>query len=73
MLLELIMFQAKMQHCLRDMNSLAKTRNSRKSMPVQMSIKQDLTPTEISSVAQSLIKGDTITFFMDNCQSIYDG
>jgi hypothetical protein len=41
--------------------------------PVRTSIKKDLTVAEISCVARSLLRGDAINFFVNNCQLIYEG
>ena len=40
---------------------------------VRTRAKKDLTETEISCVAQSLIQGDSIDFFINNCQLIHEG
>jgi hypothetical protein len=49
-----------------------KNMKPRKTRPVQTSIKRDLAVTEVNSVAQSLIQGESISFFINNYQLIYD-
>jgi hypothetical protein len=48
-------------------------KNTKPSGPIRTRTKRDLTTTEISCVARSLIQGDAINFFINNCQLIYKG
>jgi hypothetical protein len=39
---------------------------------LRLSDKKDLTPSEISIVAQRLIKNDSVIYFLNNCRLIYE-
>ena len=49
-----------------------KTAYSMKARTLRLSDKKDLMPSEISVVAQRLIKKDSVVYFLNNCRLIYE-